>query len=135
MSITIPEFRDRFPEFSDPVEYPDDRIQMFLNDALCTIGSDPSRWCSECKYDLALSYLTAHLLALGTGSESGNSGAVSGTPTTKTAGGVSVSYSSMSSSSGGMSYGEQLYSSTIYGQRYLQIRSSCFVSILTANHL
>ena len=131
MAVNVATFRIRFPEFSDVTEYPDARIQLFIDDTVLYIGSDETRWCN--KYDIAQAYLAAHLLSIGTLSEAGDSSSSSGAITTKKAGGVSVTRASNSSQELGTSDG--FYISTIYGQMFLNIRNTCFVGALVANCL
>lgn len=70
--ITITDFRTRYPEFSDPILYPDARIQMFIDDAVIWM-SDETRWLDW--YNLAQFCLVAHFLAVATLSENGDSNA------------------------------------------------------------
>lgn len=128
MACTVADFRTRFPEFSDDTEYPDARIQLFLDDAAEDIGTDEDRWCG--KYDRAQCYLGAHLLSKGTATEVGDTSATSGTITSKSAGGVSLSRSSVAKD---LSIQDDFYSTTSYGQQFLIIRNTCFVGVLTAN--
>ena len=127
MTCTVEEFRIRFPEFSDDTEYPDPRIQLFLNDAVEDIGTDEDRWCG--KYNRAHCYLAAHLLFAGTGTEAGDISSKAGPVSSKSAGGVSVTRAVTSKS---RSDSDEFYSSTAYGQQFLVIRNMCFVGILTA---
>ena len=63
MATDVATFRVRFPEFEDDTEYPDARIQLFLDDTVAIyMGSDENRWCN--KYDIAQAYLAAHLSCL-----------------------------------------------------------------------
>lgn len=128
MATDVATFRVRFPEFADDTEYPDARIQLFLDDAACYIGSDESRWCS--KYDLAQAYLAAHLLTVGTNTEIGSSASTAGPISSKTVGGVSVTRAVNAKD---RSDADEFYSSTSYGQQFLIIRNSCFVGVLVAN--
>ena len=129
MSCTVLDFRNRFPEFSDDAVYPDVRIQWFLVDAvLLYMGSDESRWCN--KYDVAQCYLAAHLLTVGTSSESGDSSAKAGLITSKTAGGVSVPRKVSDKSRTDM---DDFLASTVYGQQFLSIRNMCFIGVMVAN--
>jgi hypothetical protein len=125
---TPDDIRIRFPEFSDPVEYPDARIQLFIDDTICIMGADESRW--SC-YDPAQAYLTAHFLAVGTATESGSSSGTAGPITSKSAGGVSVTRGYTASP--GMSQQDSFYSSTSYGQRFLLYRDQSFVGVRVAN--
>jgi len=107
MSVTVAEFKIRFPEFDST---PDATVQLFLDDAVVMLNE--SYWGE--KYDLGISYYTAHCLSLASKSSSGASGSVA--PVSgKAVDGVSVSFAT----SGVNNPGEQFYSSTTYGQRYL----------------
>lgn len=129
MACTVAEFRIRFPEFADEVEYPDTRIQLFLDDsANCYMGTDETRWCN--KYNYAQCYLSAHLLTVGTQSEAGDASSKSGPISSKTAGGVSVSRAVVAKD---RSDADSFYMTTVYGQQFLNIRNSCFVGVLVAN--
>ena len=127
MAITVTEFICRFPEFSDDVEYPEIRLQMFIDDAACYMGSDESRWCD--KYNLAQAYYAAHLLAIADNSAAGDSNAKAGPINNKSAGGVSVQRQVESVN---RSETDTLLATTIYGQQYLSIRNTCFIGVLTA---
>lgn len=128
MACSVATLRLRFPEFADETEYPDPRIQLFLDDAVLYIGTDELRWCN--KYDLAQCYLSAHLLFVGTKTEAGDMSATAGPINSKAAGGVSVSRSVVAKD---LSSGDDFYLSTSYGQQFINIRNQCFVGILTAN--
>ena len=130
MAISIPDFRIRFPEFSDDTEYPDARIQFFIDDSELYIGTDEGRWGN--KYNTAHAYLSAHLLSVGTGSEAagGSSGAKVGAVISKSAGGVSVTRESTNNKT--RSDEDSFYMSTGYGQQFVTIRNRCFVGALVA---
>ncbi len=130
MACTVEEFRIRFPEFSDETEYPNARIQMFLDDAADDMGSDEERWCG--KYDRAQCNLAAHLLTVGTSTEAGDTSAKSGPVSSKSAGGVSVTRAVVAKD---RSDADSFYSTTPYGQQFLIIRNGCFVGVLVANCL
>ena len=130
MATDVATFRIRFPEFEDDVEYPEARIQLFLDDAACFIGTDENRWCG--KYDLAQSYYGAHLLTVGTKTEAGDTTASVGSIKSKSAGGVSVTRGSVDKA---RSDSDDLLASTSYGLQFLSIRNGCFVGILAANCL
>lgn len=123
--LTVAEFRIRFPEFEDDLEYSDERIQLFIDDTIAHMGDDESRWCN--KYNLAQAYLTAHLLTIASGSEAGDTSAKSGPISSKTAGGVSVTHAVTASDS---SHGDNFYMSTAYGQYFIVIRNSCFIGVM-----
>jgi len=45
MTASVASMRTRFPEFSDESEFPDGRLQMFLDDAVTLyLGDDEARW-------------------------------------------------------------------------------------------
>lgn len=128
--ITIADFRTRFPEFADETEYPDARIQLFIDDSVEDIGSDENRWCG--KYDRAQAYYVAHLLFSGTKTEAGDTGSSVGPISSKTAGGVSVTRATVAKD---RSDNDDWLSSTPYGMQFLVIRDSCFVGYCVANKL
>ena len=130
MSCTVADFRLRFPEFADDTEFPDPRIQLFLDDAAEDIGTDETRWCN--KYNRAHCYLGAHYLTTGTNTEVGDNSAKSGPVSSKSAGGVSVTRAVVAKD---RSDGDDYYSSTVYGMQFIIIRNSCFVGVLVANCL
>lgn len=128
MACTVAEFRARFPEFSDSGEYPDSRIQLFLDDAVnIYMGTDEGRWCN--KYNYAHCYLAAHLLVGGTATEAGDTNTKTGPISSKSAGGVSVTRAVVAKD---RSDTDSFYMTTPYGQQFLITRNSCFVGILTA---
>lgn len=130
MATNLATFRIRFPEFADNTEYPDARVQIFLDDAQNDLGNDESRW--NGKYDKAHAYLAAHLLTVGSKTELGESNANSGAVTSKSAGGVSVSKSVVAKDRSDL---DDWYMSTSYGQQFLIIRNLCFVGVMVANCL
>lgn len=130
MAINVAAFRARFPEFADDTEYPDARIQVFIDDALSDLGTNETRW--NGKYDRAQSYLSAHLLVVGTKSEGGDSSSSAGIVQSKSAGGVSVSKSFVAKDRSEL---DDWYASTTYGQQFLIIRNQTFVGVLVANCL
>lgn len=130
MATDLSTFRTRFPEFADDTEYPDARVQLFLDDAQGDLGNDESRWCG--KYDKAHAYLAAHLLTVGTKTELGETNANAGSVQSKSAGGVSVSKSVVAKDRSDL---DDFYMSTSYGQQFLIIRNLCFVGVTVANCL
>lgn len=131
MATDVATFRIRFPEFADGAEYSDVRIQLFLDDATnCYMGTDENRWYG--KYDYAQSFLAAHLLTVGTGSEAGDSSVKAGPVSSKTAGGVSVSRAVVAKDRSDL---DDFYMGTTYGQQFLIIRNTCFVGVTVANCL
>jgi len=133
MAATVGEFRVRFPEFSDPVDYPDARIQMALDDAAMFMGTNEQRWCNSGKYDLAQSYLAAHLLVIGDRTAAGDTSGAVGPIASKSAGGVSVTRAVFTNPN--TSDLDLWLSSTGYGQYFLAIRRTCFVGVTVANVL
>jgi hypothetical protein len=115
MAVTPTTFKTRFPEFSTET---DPRIQIFIDDSEIFI--------SESKFgtlfDLAVSYLTAHYLSVADKSSSGSSSSV-GSVASKSVEGVSVSFNKMAAAT----QADDFYASTIYGQRYLELRSQIAV--------
>lgn len=124
MAVSVAIFRTRFPEFADRIEFPDERIQLFIDDAVLRMGTNENRW--QNKYDYAQAYLVAHFLALAEQTEAGDAGSKVGAIQSKTAGGVSVT---RSSSPGTDSADSNYLLSTAYGQKYDIIRRSCFVGV------
>ena len=112
MAIDPASFKIRFPEF-DSVD--DSRIQVFIDDAVLVLNE--SYWSS--KYDLGLYYYTAHSLALATQTEGGNIGSM-GLVGSKAVDGTSISYTNPTPNDQSDAY----YLSTLYGQRYIQLRDS-----------
>ena len=131
MAIDIATLRTRFPEFSDNTEYPDARIQIFIEDAqLIYMGADENRW--QGKYNYAQAYLVAHLLITAEASEAGDSSVKVGPVSSKSAGGVSVTRAVATKN---RSEGDDFYMGTVYGQRFMMIRNTCFAGVLVANQL
>ena len=115
MSVDPASFKIRFKEFACE---PDAQIQVFIDDSIVILNE--AFW--AIKYDLGVSYLTAHFLALSKRSEAGSTTSVptSGPISSKSVDGVSVSYASYNV----QDVDESFYMSTPYGQRYLQLRSN-----------
>lgn len=131
MATDVATFKIRFPEFADDTEYPNARVQLFLDDAANSyMGTDEGRWAG--KYDYAQAYLAAHLLTIGTSAEAGDSSVKSGPVSSKTAGGVSVSRVVVAKDRSDL---DDFYMATTYGQQFLNIRNTCFVGVVVANCL
>ena len=129
MSITPAALRARFPEFSDDTEYPDARIQLFIDDTqLIYIGTDEKRWGG--KYEYAQAYLVGHLLTVAERSEAGDSSVGAGPVSSKSAGGVSVARAVVAKN---RSDGDDFYISTSYGQRFLMTRNISFAPVFAVN--
>lgn len=128
--ITPEDIRIRYDEFADTTEYPDNKIKMYIEDAMDDIGSTPSHWLTEYRYNRALSALSAHYIVLGEASSLGDTS--SKYPIIQqTAGGVSVSYSGLAGASR-TDFIKRL-SSTTYGQEFLALRDRTFVGTLVVN--
>ena len=129
MSCTVAEFRARFPEYSDPIDFPDFRIQLFLDDAAnIYMGTDETRWCG--KYNYAQCYLAAHLLTLALDAEAGDTSAKLGIVSSKSAGNVSVTRAIMAKDN---DVRDEFYMGTTYGVTFLMVRNNCFIGILVTN--
>ncbi len=115
MSVTVDDFRARFPEFSDDTLYSDTRIQMFIDEAAMCI--DQNRYGTF--YNAANCYLAAHLLYLGSVTSNGGAGNV-GPVASKTAGGVSVTRAVNSMD---LSESDAFYTQTQYGLSFINIRN------------
>lgn len=90
----------------------DARIQCVLDDQVsCYVNATQWGTCA----DLACELVAAHLLAMALGGTTGPTGPV----TSESAGGLSVSYGSAP-----MASGDGFWSSTSFGQRYLQLAST-----------
>ena len=109
--VLLLSFRTRFPEF---IMQLDERLTMYINDALCI----------HALCDTAVLYLAAHLLALDIDSGAGLTGASpdggGGEIISESAGGVSASYKSQAKKEK-----DVFYMSTAYGRRYVVLRNAC----------
>jgi len=116
MATTVEDFRTRFPEFSNVATYPDARVQLFLDDAALCIDEG----IYGDMYDLAVCYLAAHELYLGTqtASSSGNAEKV-GPVSSKSAGQVTVARGVASVD---LTDPDAYYLKTTYGQKFINIR-------------
>lgn len=114
MSVDPASFKTRFSEF---VSVADARIQVFIDDSEIIINE--TYWGT--KYDLGISYLTAHFLILAQKSEAGSTTPLSGAVTGRSVDGTSVNYASPPTPD---NQNEAYYSQTVYGQRYLALRKT-----------
>lgn len=131
MAVTVSDLRTRFPEFADDTEYPEARIQLFIDDSvLAYMGSDEKRWAG--RYNYAQAYLVAHLLASGEASEAGDGSAKVGPVTSKSAGGVSVTRAAQAKA---RSDSDDFFMGTVYGQRFIMVRNTTFAGVMVANQL
>lgn len=126
MAIDTATLRLRFPEFNDEDEYPDARIKLFISDSSSLyMGTDENRW--NGKYDIAQSYLTAHLLLSGEKTSLGDNNATVGPIINKTVGNVSVTRGATVKDRSEL---DDFFMSTSYGQTYLNIRNNSFAPAL-----
>ena len=128
MAITAADFKVRFPEFND---VPDARVTMFIEDTVTAyIGSNENRW--NGRYNLAQSYLTAHLLTTAINSEVGDTSSKEGGVIEKAVDGVKVKLSGQVKD---RSSGDAFYMGTIYGQQYIVLRNRTFIGATVGHRL
>ena len=109
--VTPADIKIRFPEF---VAIDDARIQLFIDDAIVTVNT-------KCpNSDLMITYLTAHLLTLGTQTEAGDTTPIQNIAS-ESVGDVSRSFGGTASASSN----DNFYTGTAYGMRYLDLRKNC----------
>ena len=130
MAVDVAGFRARYPEFADAAQYPDALIQRHIDDALCILGNG-SNWCSVCIYEQAVYAYVAHLLTLAERTAAGDANAIPGTISSKTAGGVSVSYATPSGV-GNSNPSDMWLDGTLYGQFFKQLRNQCLIGVMVA---
>jgi len=111
VTTTPTNFKVRFPEFNS---VDDARIELFIEDATTTVNAN----CPNS--DLMITYLTAHLLTVGTQSTDGDSSTIKGVAS-ESVGDVSVSYANTSRTNPN----DDFYTGTTYGVRYLDLRKNC----------
>lgn len=140
-SITLTDFRARFPQFGSTDDYPDAFIQIRIDDTECEMSE--SVW--GCFFAKGQAYLTAHYIAIsdltsgGTGVTGVGSGSAFGSQTHKSLsseseGDTSVSYSSASGTAGIMAGAgtDELLASTLYGQQYIELRSKAIIGVASS---
>lgn len=118
MAVTIASFRSSFPEFIDPVKYPDGQITFWLTNAGLMLNA--GRWAAL--LDLGTSLFVAHHISLqaknaATAAFGGVPGAASGPVASKGVDKVNISYDvgSVAEEKGGH------WNLTTYGQQYLRL--------------
>jgi Protein of unknown function (DUF4054) len=116
-AITVNNFRDMLPEFSDSSIYHDETIEVWLG--LATSLLDPERWGTM--YGMGIALMTAHEMTLDRQAQivaqrGGVPGFGLGTVTAKSINGVSVSYNPQIST---LTNGGD-WNLTIYGIRFLR---------------
>ena len=62
--LNAAQFRERFEEFRDSSRYPDTCIQLYWDMATCYISDQSNQCLSEKCLQLAIEFLTAHLLRI-----------------------------------------------------------------------
>lgn len=130
--VDLASFIARFPEFSSLTQ---GRFDIYHGDAVLEMGDDFNRWLDEPVYDVALSYLIAHNLAIADASSSGDTTPM--VPLSKTdVDEVEVDYATGSKAADIGISGAGLYTSTIYGQQYVKWRNIAFAGarVISANY-
>lgn len=125
--MTPDDLRLRYPEFEDTTEYPDERMDLFIEDAVQDIGDDFSHWGSEHRYLRALAALSAHYLTVGYTSEYGDNSPMQSIQSKKV-GEVSITHS-IGKTAPKSTY-EDMLKATLYGQEFLALRRRSFVGIM-----
>jgi hypothetical protein len=130
-SITPTEFRVRFPEFEDDTKYPDDVIQMFIDDTECLMSEGPWR----CAFHKAQACLVAHWLTLRDWTKDSDPSSSIGKGAIKSSESEGdVSQSLHTGSNGQMQSGkpaDDLYMTTLYGRMYVQLRDTTLIGVVS----
>lgn len=113
--IPEPRFRELFPAFIDLVRFPTAQVELYLDLAFKQL--DVRRWGDM--HDLGQQLFVAHLLTLDdldtqAGARGNANGAQPGVVTSKSVGGVSLSYDTSSV----MEQGAGFWNATSYGRRF-----------------
>lgn len=88
VTFNVGTFRDQFPEFASPADYPESVLQVYFDTAACYVSAENyGRLSGDCRL-LALNAMTAHLCKL---NSLVTSGEAAGVATSATIGSVSVS--------------------------------------------
>lgn len=118
MDLDASTFRETFPEFGDPVAYPDKAVESRIRIATGFVSK--SRWGRL--YEDGVLWLAAHYLALsgpvkksGGATASGPIPAPNGAVASKSLGGASISYDT----SVGLPENAGVYGATAYGRQYI----------------
>ena len=72
LTIDIPTFRQQFPAFADAVVFPDVMIQMYFDMATNYVNNENIGFLRDNSRLLAIYLMTAHLLAIANGINTGN---------------------------------------------------------------
>lgn len=114
--ITIATWKVRFPEYASVT---DDVFNLFLGDAVLEMGDDEARWIGF--YDVAISYLVAHLVYLSQVTAEGDANPA--TPLRSTdVDDVIVEYAVSKTIENSF----DMYLATAYGQKYTYYRRLAF---------
>lgn len=134
-SITVAEFRARFPEFSVEANHSGPFIQLRITDTECDI--DEAQF--GCFFARAQAYLVAHYIAIsemtavggaGSGSESGQQ--THNKIASESEGDTSVSYGGNSSGVMAGAGKDELLASTLYGQQFIEFRSKAILGVASS---
>lgn len=114
--INIATWKVRFPEYASVT---DDVFNLFLGDAVLEMGDDEARWIGF--YDVAISYLVAHLVYLSQVTAEGDANPA--TPLRSTdVDDVIVEYAVSKTIENSF----DMYLATAYGQKYIYYRRLAF---------
>ena len=90
--LSVAEFRQRFPSFSDTTKYSDEFIQSQLDVAMLYISPDPNCLVTQCQQKQMIYLLSAHLVELNKSVASSSGSSIgAGQVASASVGGVSVS--------------------------------------------
>lgn len=134
-SITVAEFRARFPEFSVEENHSDLFIQIRIDDTECEMIESAF----GCFFAKAQAYLAAHYIAISemTASGGAGSGSASGQEThnkiaSESEGDTSVSYGGNSRGVMSGAGKDELLASTLYGQQFIELRSKAIIGVASS---
>lgn len=134
-SITVEEFRARFPEFAVVANHSDAFIQIRIDDTECEMSE--AAW--GCFFARGQAYLVAHYIAISemTAAGGAGSGSSSGQQThngiaSETEGDTSVTYKGTSSGVMSGAGKDELLASTLYGQQHIELRSKAVIGIASS---
>ena len=114
--ITIATWKVRFPEYASVT---DDVFNLFLGDAVLEMGDDETRWIGF--YDVAISYLVAHLVYLSQVTAEGDANPATPLRSTEVDD-VIVAYAVSKTIENSF----DMYLATAYGQKYIYYRRLAF---------
>ena len=114
--IAIATWKVRFPEYASVT---DDVFNLFLGDAVLEMGDDEARWVGF--YDVAISYLIAHLVYLSRVTAEGDANPATPLRSTEVDD-VIVTYAVSKSIENSF----DMYLATAYGQKYIYYRRLAF---------